>query len=64
MSSGVPYWVHKRDQTYRDMAHMDSERRLHDRIRQLEKENSELKEKIVKLENSFLIALGLLLKTA
>ena len=63
MSSRVPYWAHKRDQAYRDMAHMDSERRLDDRINQLEKENSELKQKIAKFENAFFIAMDLLLKT-
>lgn len=44
------------------MAHMDSERRLHDRIRELEKENSELKNKVANMENAFFIALDLLLK--
>ena len=63
MSSRVPYWVHKRDQAYRDMAHMESERSLQDGIRQLEKENSELKDKIAKLENGLLVALNLLVKS-
>ena len=62
MTNGVPYWVYKRDQAYRNMAHMDSERRLHDRIRQLEKENSDLRQKIAKMENALLTALDLLLK--
>ena len=63
MSSRVPYWVGKRDQALSNMAHMDYERRLQDRIRELEKENSDLKKKIAKMENVFFIALGLLLKT-
>lgn len=62
MSRGAPHWVHKRDQALRDSAHMNYERKLQDRIKELEKENSELKKKIAKMENAFLIALGLLTK--
>lgn len=62
MSSRVPYWVAKREQAYSDMAHMDSERRLRDRIKELEKENAELKKKIAKMENAILIALDLVTK--
>ena len=62
MSRGAPHWVYKREQAYRNMAHMDSERRLQDRIRQLEKENADLKKKIAKMENGFLIAMELLMK--
>jgi len=63
MTSKVPYWIHKRDQASSDRAHMQYEGRLHDRIKELEKENSELKQKIEKTENAFFIALDLLLKT-
>lgn len=40
MSRGAPHWVYKRDQALRDSAHMDYERKLQDRIRELEKENA------------------------
>ena len=63
MSRGAPHWVYKRDQALRDMAHADSERRLQDRIRQLERENSELKKKIAEMEDAFLKAVELLTKT-
>lgn len=62
MSSRVPYWVAKRDQALSNRAHMDYERRLQDKIEQLEKENAELKKKIAKLENGFLKAMELLVK--
>lgn len=62
MSSGAPPWVYKRDQALRDIGHMDYERKLQDRITQLEKENSDLKEKIAKMENAFLTAMDLLTK--
>jgi uncharacterized protein YceH (UPF0502 family) len=60
MSHGAPSWVHEREQTYRNMAHIDSEKRLQDRIGELEKENAELKRKIAKMENVIIIALDLL----
>ena len=62
MGYGKPSWVYEREQAYSDMAHMDSERRLQDRIGELEKENAELKKKIAKMENAFLIAMDLLIK--
>ena len=62
MASRVPYWVGKRDQALRDSSHMDYERRLQDRIKQLEKENSDLKKKIAKMEDGFLKAMELLVK--
>ena len=62
MSSRVPYWVGKRDQALSNMAHRDYERRLQDRITELEKENSNLKKRIAKLENGFLLAMELLMK--
>ena len=62
MSSRVPYWVGKRDQALSNMAHRNYERQLQDRIKQLEKENSDLKKKIAKMENGFLLAMELLMK--
>ena len=62
MSRGAPHWVYKREQALRDASHMDYERRLQDRIKELEKENSDLKKKIAKMENAFLIAMDLLMK--
>ena len=62
MSRGAPHWVYKREQALRNAGHMDYERKLQDRIRELEKENSELKEKIAKMENAFLTAMDLLMK--
>lgn len=62
MSSRVPYWVHKREQALSNMAHMDYERKLQDKIRELEKENSDLKKRIAKMENAFLTAMDLLMK--
>lgn len=44
------------------MSHRNYERKLQDRIRRLEKENSDLKNKIAKLEKAFLIAMDLLMK--
>lgn len=43
------------------MFHRNYERKLQDRIRRLEKENSDLN-KIAKLEKAFLIAMDLLMK--
>ena len=62
MTSKVPSWVYKRREALSNMAHRDYERQLQDRIRQLEKESSDLKKKIAKMENAFLIAMGLLMK--
>ena len=62
MSSGAPSWVYKREQALRDISHRNYERQLQDKIKQLEKENSDLKKKITKMENGFLIAMELLLK--
>ena len=62
MSYGAPHWVHEREQALRDTAHADYERKLQDRISELEKENAELKKKIAKMENAFLIAMDLLMK--
>lgn len=62
MTGGVPYWVGKRDQARSNIAHMDSERRLYDRIKELEEENSDLKKKIAKFESAFLTAMDLLMK--
>jgi hypothetical protein len=62
MSRGAPHWVYKRDQALRDSAHMSYERKLQDRITELEKENSDLKKKIAKMENAFLTAVDLLAK--
>lgn len=61
MSSRVPSWVYKREKALSNIAHMDYERKLQDRIRLLEKENSDLKKKIAKLENALLLAMDLLL---
>jgi len=56
-------FVVTRAQASSDRAHVDYERRLQDRIKELEKENSDLKNKIAKMENAFFMALDLLLKT-
>lgn len=62
MSRGAPHWVYKRDQALRDTTHMDYERRLQDRIKELEKENSDLRNKIAEMETAFFTSLDLLLK--
>ena len=62
MSRGAPHWVYKREQSLRDSAHMSYEGELQDRITELEKENSDLKKKIAKLESAFLTAVDLLMK--
>jgi len=63
MSSRVPSWVYKQQQAISDRDHRNYESQLQGRISQLEKENSELKQKIEKMENAFFVALDLLLKT-
>jgi len=60
MSRGAPHWVYEREQALRDSAHMSYERKLQDRITELEKENAELKKKIAKMEKGFLTAVSLL----
>ena len=62
MSRGAPHWVYEREQALRDTAHADYERKLQDRISELEKENDELRKKIAKMENAFLTAMDLLMK--
>ena len=62
MANKVPFWVYEQRQATSDMVHRDRERKLEDRIAQLEKENSDLKKKIAKMENAFLIAMDLLMK--
>jgi len=62
LSYGAPHWVYEREQALRDTAHADYERKLQDRISELEKENAELKKRIAKMENAFLIAMDLLMK--
>jgi prefoldin subunit 5 len=47
---------------YRELSHESAIRRLEDKISELEKENTELKERLEKLEHALSIALDLLLK--
>jgi hypothetical protein len=47
--SGVHYGIQKQNEAIRDMWHKDSESRSFDRIRELEKENVELKKEISEL---------------
>jgi len=62
MSYGAPHWVYEQKQAASDRAHTDYEKKLQERISELEKENAELKKKIAKMENAFLIAMDLLMK--
>ena len=62
MANKVPFWVCKQREAISDMSHRNYERQLQDKIKQLEKENSDLKNKIAKMENAFLIAMSLLMK--
>lgn len=62
MGTKTPFWVYEQRQAISDMSHRNYESQLQDRIEQLEKENSELKEKVEKMENALLTALDLLLK--
>ena len=59
----TPFWVYERRQAISEMSHRNYEGQLQDKIRQLEKENSDLKDKVEKLENAFFIAMDLLMKT-
>ena len=59
---GKPFWVSEREAALRESSYMSRENELQDRIKQLEKENSDLNKKIAKMENGFLIAIELLMK--
>ena len=62
MGTRTPFWVYEQRQAISDMSHRNYESQLQDKIKQLEKENSELKEKIAKFENAFFVAMDLLVK--
>jgi cell division protein FtsB len=62
MGHGAPSWVYQQRQAISDASHDSTERRLQDRINELKKENADLKERIEKLQNAFLIAMDLALK--
>jgi cell division septum initiation protein DivIVA len=47
---GAPSWVYEQRKAISDMSHDSYEHQLQDRIRELEKENSELKRRIAELE--------------
>ena len=64
MGTKTPFWVYEQRQAISEMSHRNYESQLQDRIKQLEKENSDLKNRIAKLKNAFLIAMDLLMKTA
>ena len=63
VGSKTPFWVYEQRQAISEMSHMNYESQLQDRIKQLEKENADLKNKIAKLEDAVLIAMDLLMKT-
>lgn len=63
MSNKVPYWVGVRQGSARsDSIHRHYEIEFQNRIAELEKENSELKYKLEKVENAFFIVMDLLMK--
>lgn len=62
MNYGKPSWVYEQEATLREISHRDETSRLRHRIEQLERENSDLKEEIAKMENTILVALDLLTK--
>ena len=60
--SGKPFWVSEQEKTYLEISHRSETDKLQHRIKELEEENSDLKEKIAKFENAFLTAVDLLMK--
>lgn len=63
MSNKVPYWVGlEQGRAHSDSVHSHVEFQLRERITELEKENSELKGKLAKMERAFFIAIDLLMK--
>jgi hypothetical protein len=63
MSNRVPYWVGvQQGRAHSDSVHSRVDFQLRGRITELEKENSELKNKLNKMENAFLLAIDLLMK--
>jgi len=62
MANKVPFWVYKQRETLMEMSHRSTLESLQDRIKYLEEENSNLKNKIIDMENVLLITLDLLMK--
>jgi len=62
MANKVPFWVYEREKTLMEISHRGESEMLQHRIKQLEEENANLKNKITDMENVLLVALDLLIK--
>jgi hypothetical protein len=62
MSYGAPSWVYERDISLLKTSHESEVSSLNYRIKELEKENSDLKKELAKLENVLFVAIDLLTK--